>query len=163
MKARSTPLIFLMFVFAACGPSQEEFAIRQQYLVDSTRKATESIAGHQRQRMEDSIRAVSAADEARRQKEADDRRRASDKAVLAAAAKRYETEIFVQAQKLEDLQQPQLLRTRQEKEDQIRAQITHVQELSSYHDRLSEIIRKIDNGNAYQMPREYLQDSVAAY
>jgi hypothetical protein len=162
----SFPFIILLpiaicVIIPSCGPSAQEVEKRQQHLIDSTRLATQLIFEQLQKATDDSVRLVKKLEEARLTAEADARRRVSDKNVLTRVISDYETELFVQEQKLEDLKTPKFLRTPEEKELQLRYQRATVQELRMNIEGYKEIIEAIAKGAIYRMPERYKNDSIA--
>ena len=144
--------ITLLSSFTSCGPSESEIKAKEQKLIDSVAKVTETTTINklkdQQKAKEDLIN-----------KEKIEITLEKDKAIITDFITTLTTELEVQKTKLEDIKAPKLLRPISEKENQVRTQLTKISNIKSKLDEAISILQKINSGKKYQLPIDLISIS----
>jgi predicted DNA-binding protein (UPF0251 family) len=155
MKIVPLTLIAFLTLLNSCGPSAEELkknaddaATKQQQLIDSTAKATAA-------QVESKIHEQRLAEQREIKAKETEAIRLRDSENLKDKIFSLESEIEIQTTKYNDLKAPKFLRTADEKEAQLRAQLLVVRRVQIELEFTREQLKLLENGQHYTMPQEY--------
>ncbi len=145
--------VFAILLFS-CGPSESEQKAKQQAFLDSVSKASEIAT-------RDKIANEEIQKKANERKQQDENQRKNDGQILRRKIADLEAEVQVQNENLNDIKSPKFLRTRSEKESQMRAQLQIIQTLKLRLDDAVITLEKINAHLPYNLNSEIPTDTAA--
>ena len=146
--------LFVTLLFAACGSSQEEINKKNAAIADSIKQQAQNELIARQTFTKDSIAGV----ENHQQQEI---RMESDKNKISFELDNAEASLVAAKQKLQDIEQFQIGRSKDVKEAQVKSQVLRIVSLGHQVEDLKVLLDKIKNGEDYQMIGEAV-DSVSS-
>lgn len=141
MKNYFKILIAILF-FASCGQSQEEINKRNAFVADSIKKEAQTELLAKQTAEKDSITGV-------QKKQEQATRREGDKNRVSYELDNAEASLEGAKQKLEDIKQFQVGRSKDDKEKQVTNQVLVIKSWEHEVERLKELLDKIKSGQDY--------------